>query len=105
MKTVDQIHGLIVEIILKNAPNNWTHAIFDIELLHNFSSCKGDYIFGDEKINIDVFLFPIEITDYFRDLYKLTIDKEGDWNRAQYMVFPNGEFKATFTWDDTLIEE
>ncbi len=106
MKSVKEIYNNLGDNIVNNINDSWEKAALDFKVLKDFSSYKGYYISNNEKKNISVSKFSLDVDQDLIDLHKITTEGGiNRWNRGFFVTFPDGRFEIEFIWDQKLEDE
>ena len=110
MKTQKEIFNQIAVSIIEILPKGeiFNQAVLEIKRLSGNIGYTGYYITSNnEKKWLNIFNLNID-SSYIEDLYLLSqtyplIHK--NWNRATYILFPEGRMEIEYIWDQELQDE
>lgn len=102
-RTIDEIYQSIAQAIADSIQETWDFAKIEVEYVEDAAEFDCVYVNSSTKVEID---FDIEYQMFkdFKALHEITTSNNSNpWNRALYVLKPNGEFNIDFKWDEELV--
>ena len=104
--TIDEIFELIGSNICNCIKtDSWEKAVLNIQGGDNEIGFDGFYIVNNNKYDLAVQNFDMDVDFALMDLHKITTEGgSNEWNYAVFTLLPTGEFNIDFCMKDGLNE-
>lgn len=106
--TIDDVYKSIADNIIANVAEGWSKAHITAERGgDNALSLEGGYDNGEGVFTPFKFRnFDRRVIADFHQLHKITTKGDSNrWNRASYILHPDGKFSINFQWDQKLADD
>jgi hypothetical protein len=108
-RTIDELYTSIGKMVTTAIEGPWTEAVLEVELHSLALKMSGGYMQTDSNEPFS-FKFSKEykkalINDLIALHLKTDLDDKSRWNMMTFNLFSDGNYKADFSWNQTLADE
>ncbi|WP_086930239.1 immunity protein YezG family protein [Agarilytica rhodophyticola] len=108
--TVDHIYKSVAQEMINNIPDDWSLSHLDVEreagdtigFSGGWTSKQGQF----NSFKFREFKNRRMLVKNFHKLHEITTEGGANkWNKAKFVLKPQGEFEINFEWDQSLADE